>query len=142
MFSDQVPSGYIPVSRNKESYGTIPDTVLGYPVYSMIGLYENCVNLKIAPTIPNTMEYMDDAFKGCTSLKTAPVIPSSVINMRDTFNGCTSLEGDIYINVEDLDNYSGCFAGVDMSKITLKGTASKEIKNLLGSTGLNYTPIP
>ena len=140
--SDFMPSGYVPVTRNEESYGDIPETVLGYPVYSMIGLYENCINLKIAPAIPNTMEYIGDAFKGCTSLKTAPVIPSSVTDMRDTFNGCTSLEGDIFINVEELDSYSGCFEGVDMSKITLKGTASKEIKNKLGNTGLNYTPIP
>ena len=38
-------------------------------------------------------------------------------------------------------NYSAIQLDVDMSKITLSGEASKDILNLLGSTGNNYTPI-
>ena len=62
--------------------------------------------------------------------------------MSYAFSGCTALEGEIEINIVNLEDYEYCFDGVDMSKIRLTGTASKEIKNLLGSTGENYTPIP
>ena len=116
---ENTPSWYISVGKDKESYSQIPGEILGYPIYSMIGLFENCTNLKKAPAIPSSIEHMDKAFAGCTSL-----------------------EGQIEINVVNLESYTDCFKGVDMSKIRLTGTASKEIKNLLGSTGENYTPIP
>ncbi|MBR3614721.1 MAG: leucine-rich repeat protein [Clostridia bacterium] len=105
--------------------------------------FSGCTALTIAPEIPESVYSMNYAFMNCTSLTTAPEIPAGVDYMYSTFSGCTSLVGVIVINIDsDIYNYGECFKDVDMSKITLTGTASKEILNLLGSTGNNYTPIP
>ena len=104
--------------------------------------FYGCKSLTTPPEIPSSVINMKTTFSGCTGLTTAPEIPSSVTDMAYTFYGCTKLTGIITINVSNLTYYTNCFHNVDMSKITLKGEASKETLNLLGSTGNNYTPIP
>ena len=110
--------------------------------------------------IPNSVETMMWTFQDCKSLISAPVIPESVSNLASTFYGCTSLTGTVTINTNKIDRLYGtainsgwntspsdvgpcgyCFNDVDMSKITLAGDASKEVLNLIGSTGDNWTPI-
>ena len=58
---------------------------------NMYATFEECISLKTAPSIPNSVTNMYNTFGGCTSLRTAPVIPNSVTNMYNTFRGCTSL---------------------------------------------------
>ena len=111
-------------------------------VGSMRETFSGCTALTTAPEIPESVYDMNDTFMDCTLLTTAPVIPSGVEYMTSTFSGCTSLTGIVTINVSGEPSYSECFKDVDMSKITLTGEAPKEILNLLGSTGNNYTPIP
>ena len=104
--------------------------------------FVDCVSLETAPIIPNNVENMGFAFSGCTSLKKVPVIPEKVTRINDAFYNCTSLEGIAEININQLISGGNCFYNVDMSKITLTGTASKIIINYLGSSGLNYIAIP
>ena len=113
-----LPNGYEYSGKGLEKYPEYPYVIYGGVVRSLAHTFENCVNLK-----------------------TAPVINDNITNMTNTFKGCTSLEGEIVINIDYLYDYEGCFEGVDMSKITLTGDASDEIKDLLGKTGNNYTPL-
>lgn len=76
--------------------------------------FYNCSELKIAPTIPDTVTKMNYTFRACTNLTTtskipygvtelsrtfleckklevAPQIPNTVTNMAHTFDTCTSL---------------------------------------------------
>lgn len=103
--------------------------------------------------IPNGIYDMQRTFMGCTSLTTAPAIPSSVITLYETFKDCTALTGTITINTDNISSNGWCydsdddnscyrcFYGIDMSNITLTGSASKDVLNLIGATGNNWTPI-
>jgi hypothetical protein len=65
------------------------------------------------------------------------------------FSGCTSLKGEIIFNTNYITRSydsthgtcTGCFGGVDMQNITLSGEASKDVLNIIGGTGKNWTPI-
>lgn len=113
----------------------IPNTVV-----NMYEAFFMCESLVKAPQIPNSVVYLRATFALCKSLKEAPQIPSSVTNMRSALADCPSLTGTITINANPT-SYERCFANVDMSKITLTGSATKETLNNLGATGENYTPI-
>lgn len=103
--------------------------------------------------IPDGIYDMQRTFQDCTSLTTAPIIPSSVITLYETFKNCTSLTGTITINTnnilskgytydsQDDNSCYGCFSGVNVGNISLTGSASKDVLNLIGSTGKNWTPI-
>ena len=116
----------------------------------MHSTFKNCTSLVTAPDMSNanSVTNMSSTFWGCTSLVTVPEIPSSVTNMYGTFKGCTALTGTIEINTNNITTNTGydntcakCFYGVDMTSITLTGSASKDVLNLIGSTGNNWTPI-
>lgn len=129
--------------------GDFSNYVIPHSVTNMDCTFGNCQSMVIAPVIPDNATRMNSTFYYCTSLTTAPIIPSNVTMMMETFAGCASLNGNIIINtnhisiINDVCEYSGqnCFVLVDMSKITLSGSASKEVLNLIGSTGDNWTPI-
>ena len=103
--------------------------------------------------IPTGIYDMQRTFQGCTSLTTAPVIPNTVNTLYETFKSCTSLTGTITINTnnilsngycygsQDDNSCYGCFSGVDMTNITLTGSATKDVLNRIGATGNNWTPI-
>lgn len=126
----------------------IPDKVV-----NMSMAFSDCISLKIAPSIPNNVKFMGSTFAGCVSLTSAPTIPENVTNLYQTFRDCTSLTGNITINTQaitklwdgagagDSEDYTNvcilCFSNVDMSKITLTGTAPQEILDMLRSTGNN-----
>ncbi len=136
--------------------GDFSNYVIPSSVTDMSQTFYGCTNLTTAPTIPSSVTTMFNTFQNCTSLVTAPAIPSSVTNMTMTFFGCTALTGTVEINTNSIDRvknengiYSGddvglchrCFYNVDMTNITLTGEASKDVLNLIGSTGNNWTPI-
>lgn len=130
----------VALDKTKESYEEIPSHFDGVPVVWMQFTFANCNLLKTSPAIPNTVTNMDGTFKNCTSLETAPDIPSSVINMEDAFSGCTALTGVVTINANPT-TYTRCFKNIDMTNITLTGSASKDILNQIGATGDNWTHI-
>ena len=122
-------------------------------VINMSMTFSDCLSLKTAPTIPSSVKFMGTTFAGCTSLTSAPVIPENVVNLYQTFKNCTALTGTITINTQSITqlwdgNGAGdsaeyknvcimCFDNVDMSKITLTGTAPQETLDILRSTGNN-----
>ena len=153
IFAPEIPSGTTTMLRtffgctNLIAIPRIP-----YGVNRLSGAFEECTSLVDLSDliIPNSVQYMDSAFDHCTSLTTAPVIPSSVVNLTWTFSGCTSLIGTVYINTNNVTSnvqstasgYCGeCFRYVDMRNITLSGESSKDILNLIGSTGNNWINI-
>ena len=124
--------------------------VIPNSVVNMNYAFANCQNLVTAPAIPDGVLDMSATFHGCKNLKTAPTIPSSVNEISALFRDCTSLSGDVIINSNKFTNntemwgVNSCweaFKNVDMTKINLKGSASKDVLNLIGSTGNNWTPI-
>ena len=141
--SSVLPEGFEVSNREKEEYHIIIYDINGGYVTDLSNVFAGCTNLVVAPKISNYTEDMSGMFDGCTSLTTAPALNYvSIRNMTNAFRGCTSLEGEISICCNDVTEYAGCFEGVDMSKITLTGTASNATKNKLGRTGLNYVDLP
>ena len=57
------------------------------------------------------------------NITSAPSIPATIDDMAWTFIDCYSLTGEIIINANPTD-CDQCFAGCDMSKITLTGTST------------------
>ena len=55
---DRVP-GWNPkvLDKTKESYSKIPTTILGEPIIELRSTFEDCTNMKCAPTIPNSRSY-------------------------------------------------------------------------------------
>ena len=129
--------------------GDFSNYVIPNSVTDMDYFFNNCPYLVKAPNIPNSVVTLQCTFISCTNLTTAPAIPNSVTNMWGTFQGCTSLTGTITINTNHITTKDSsvqntcytCFSGVNMNNITLTGEASKEVLNLIGSTGQNWTPI-
>ena len=156
---------------NIDGNGDFSSYVIPNGVTYMVGTFAQCTSIVKAPVIPNSVTYMNSAFYECKSLTTAPAIPNGVTNMGYcfydtaiitapeipssvtviswTFEKCASLTGNIIINTNNINKNSSwgegscyrCFANVNMSNITLSGSASKDVLNLIGSTGVNWTPI-
>lgn len=70
----------------KNSYGTILESINGMPVVSL-----------------------NSTFAGCTNLVTAPEIPVSVTDVESAFNGCINLTGTVRINSSNISNANGIF---------------------------------
>lgn len=68
--------------------------------------YENCINIKIMPYIPETVEVMESAFRGASSMVVPAEIPSSVKDVTKCFDGCSKLKGSLVINGNP-SSYSG-----------------------------------
>ena len=116
--------------------------VIPSSVTTMYRTFEGCTSLYDISNvvIPSGVETISNAFQNCVALTTAPVIPSTVKYMEATFWGCTNLTGTITINATPT-NYKNCFVYVDMTNVTLAGSASKDVLHLIGNTGKNWTPI-
>lgn len=132
-------------------------------VINMESAFSSCTKLTTPPSIiPSTVTNMKNAFAGCSALETTPkisaevtnldmdhafaydsslkrvhTIPEGVISLRYTFAWCSRLSGTIEINAEPT-SYVSCFAGVDMSNVTLTGSSS--LLDELGATGQYYAP--
>lgn len=102
--------------------------------------FTNCTSLTKVHPIPTSITDLECTFHGCSSLTTAPVIHEGILDLDGTFCGCTSLTGIIEINANP-ETADDTFLNVDMSKITLTGSASKEVLNDIGESGDNWTPI-
>ena len=138
----------ISYAYSRTNISTAP--VIPNSVINMEWVFWECLNLVEPPEIPESVIYMNATFNGCRNLKSAPVIPSQVIEISALFRDCTSLTGDVIINSNNFNNNTetwdpnscwDAFDNVDMTKINLKGSASKDVLNLIGSTGNNWTPI-
>ena len=75
-----------------------------------------CNNLSNVPSISQNVDDMSGSFLSCTNLTTVPNIPNSVTCMTETFMGCSNLTGNIYIESEDVDDASYCFAYTTLDK--------------------------
>lgn len=96
------------------------------------GMYQNCINLKESPVIPNTTVSMNNTFSGDISLTKLSTVPSSVKNMNSSFAGCKRIEGSIVIDATP-DDYSSCFSEAAIAtKVNITGI-SKNL-NLIAGT--------
>lgn len=94
---------------------------------------------EVAPEIPSNVTMIFAAFRDCKNLKTSPAIPATVERMDDCFQFCTSLTGELEINAQlDYKYVGACFGNVDFEKqqLILKGTCT-EIDDM-GNSGINY----
>ena len=133
-------------SLTEEGLPIIPNSVT-----NMSETFQACTALTDLSdfVIPSSVTRLYNTFVRCTSLIAAPVIPSGVTDMRGTFQQCKALTGTITINTNNITNTdyvpvgscANCFRLVDMTNITLTGSASKDVLNLIGRTGSNWTPI-
>lgn len=81
------------LDKTKTEYGEIRSSINNRNVTLMDETFKNCSNLKVAPTIPNTITNMYGTFYECTSLEDISylVIPENVTTLCYCFYHCTSL---------------------------------------------------
>ncbi len=129
--------------------GTNRNNVAITGTYAFAGLFKNCGNLSLAPTLPATTlsNYCYcGMFEGCTSLATPPALPATTMQTgcyKRMFKGCSALTNVTGLSasaiVQDccLEMFANCTsiasANVDASAITSNGYAGL----FNGCTGLN-----
>ena len=101
----------------------------------LIDTFYPCINITIAPEIPDSVVSMKSAFRYCETLVTPPpVIPASVENLFHAFRGCKKLTGTIEINGDPID----CSAFEDTElPIVITGSCSEETKRELAESANN-----
>ena len=74
-------------------YGPLMTTINGKNVASLGFTFKDCVNMKKAPAIPETITNMYGTFEGCTQLVDLSnvVIPEGVTTLQQTFKYCSSI---------------------------------------------------
>lgn len=60
--------------------------------------FKNCINMKKAPAVPESVESMSNTFQNNASLVEAPVIPANVQDVSGCFQECTNLKGVLTVN--------------------------------------------
>lgn len=102
----------------KEAYGVdnadylyadcivLNDAKLPPSVRSIESAFENCINLKSMPEIPETVDYMPSCFAGDISMTNLGVIPAGVLDIGNAFDGCTKIRGVLTVNCNP-ESYSG-----------------------------------
>ena len=148
----KVPNGVTSMEYtfyNCTSLTVAPDLQHVTSLKKMYGTFQGCKSLVTIPIIPENVSDMSCTFYWCSNLVSAPIIPANVDTLVSTFAQCQSLSGNITINTIKIyrdyqfgaNSCNNCFGGVDMSNIVLTGSASKDVLNLIGGTGDNWTPI-
>lgn len=142
--------------KNKRSYAPLLEEINGKPLIFMTNAFEDCVNMEVAPQIPDCVQDMILAFSGCVALKEppelpislhimngvfmncrnltrAPCIPVFVLSMDYAFQGCTSVTGTLFCNVAGSSIRMGeALQGTQITEI--RGTCSEQIKKRLLKT--------
>ena len=105
------------VDKTKTEYSPILESINGYPVTDVFGLFSCCTNLETAPKIHEGITSLEENFICCSSLITVPKIPVSVKRMSMTFYECTNLtqiiEIPCHITDEDVNSWRNCPATVE-----------------------------
>ena len=78
--------------KSKTVYEDIIDTIAGEKVESMYATFEECVNMKVAPKIPDTVSDLCYTFWRCELLEMSPKLPNNVRQLNRTFIYCSSLK--------------------------------------------------
>ncbi len=130
---------YVSCKASKKNVGEILEKINYGNVTSMQCTFFAAL-IETLTNIPKTIKKMPLAFVGCQNLKSLPEIPEGVEDIESAFVGCSSLTGTIVINTTPTD-YKYCFNGIDMSKITLAGKCSRELKQLIANTGNNADQV-
>ncbi len=92
-------------------------------IKNITSAYENCINIKQMPYIPETVEIMESAFRGASSMVVATEIPASVKDVAKCFDGCSKLKGILVINGNPT-SYSGFLTNAaSAANIDLQGSS-------------------
>lgn len=89
--TEQQGWGVRTLKQDKKQYGEILRIVNDCPITCVSNTFYKCASMITAPTIPNTVIDMYQAFNGCSKITTTPVIPDSVENMAHAFSSCKAL---------------------------------------------------
>lgn len=105
-------------------------------VQSIESAFENCINMKTMPEIPDTVDYMPSCFADDISLTTLGVIPEGVKDIGNAFSGCTKVRGTLTINCNP-ESYNGFLSNTaTATSLDLQGE-SKVLDVLAATSGQN-----
>ena len=108
-----------------EAFPKIPDTII-YMQYA----YRNCTKVNGELTIPDSVTTLSSAFDGCTLLDTPPVISEGVIDFTQAFRNCINLEEPPYIP-STVTALSAAFEGCTSL------TTAPDLTTIIASAGIN-----
>lgn len=108
------------------------DAQLPPAVQSIESAFENCINMKAMPEIPETVDYMPSCFAGDISLATLGVIPEGVKDIGHAFDGCTKVRGSLIVNCNP-ESYDG-FLSNTATATTLDLQGASKVLDVLAAT--------
>ncbi|OPX44031.1 fibronectin type III domain protein [Ruminiclostridium hungatei] len=121
--------------------GKVPAVIDGKPVTAMKWTFSGCMDLTVAPEIPESVTELCYTFNNCINLLQAPEIPAGVINMEYAFSACSALLQAPVIP-SGVTSLSHTF--YNCRKITQAPVIPGSVKNMsyafAGCTGLVQTP--
>ena len=101
-------------------------------VQIMDAMFQDCINLKEMPRIPESVRSMSSAFSGDTALSSVTNIPSGAQNISGCFTGCSKISGELVIHANPND-YAG-FLSEAANATQLNLTGSSKMLDVLANT--------
>lgn len=92
-------------------------------IEDMEGMFRECTNLQVMPSIPDSTKNMKDAFYKCTALKTLSAIPGNVEDMESCFRECYYIEGTAVINANPEDMGNAFDGACESTRLDLSGSS-------------------
>ena len=84
-------------------------------------MFEECINLKKMPEIPESVIIMKNSFAKDTNLTTLSNIPAYVENTESTFSGCELITGEMIVNANPMKFGSMFSDAASATKVNLTG---------------------
>ena len=99
------------------------------------GIFHGCTNLVSVGDLYYTGTLGYDLFNNCTSLKSVgKILGTKLTKPLRMFSGCSALEGEVYFESPNITAFDSTFAGVDLTKVTIKVPAdSTTYTNLIAA---------
>ena len=123
--------------KSKSSYEPFEALINGATLKSVAYTFMDCINMTIAPELPNSITELEWAFVSCQSLKESPKLPNGATWLVCTFMGCTSLTETPYIP----DSYVNISTAFDSCTSLTKVTNIPSKVELMSYTFMNCSSL-
>ena len=123
---------------------SLADAEIGPAVEIMSGMFEDCINLRRMPSIPDRARDLSSAFNGCGVLGAAEGesedqgnlltnIPASAEDISNMFTDCMLLQGELTVDC-DAEEFSGAFSGDTCKSTQVNLTGSSQLLDVFANT--------
>lgn len=127
--------------KTKSVYEPFEELINGAPLKSIAYTFIECINMKTAPELPNSITEIEWAFAYCKSLKESPKLPNKATWLVCTFMGCTALTETPYIP-DSYVNISNAFNGCSSLETVTNFPSKLELMSFTFSECIKLVNVP